>query len=219
MTTLNETAELTYTVRGGDGKEYGPVSFEQISAWTRDGRVQTQSELRRSDMQHWARAEEFLELKTLFPVSTPAFAPSMSSASAAPMADPASFARLKSGASWFYWIAGLSLINSISAFSGSSWRFIVGLGVTQAFDGLAGEFGSAGKAIVLLLDLLAAGIFILFGVFANKRHQWAFIVGMILFGLDGLIFLLVQDWLGVAFHVFVLYCLFRGLKACRALAA
>lgn len=218
MTTLNEATPLTYTVRGTDGKEYGPVTFEQISAWTRDGRIQTQSELRRSDMQHWAQAGDFIELKTLFPGITPSFAANTPNTSPVAMADPATFARLKSGASWFYWIAGLSLINSISAFSGSTWRFIVGLGVTQAFDGLAVEFGGAGKAIVLLLDLLAAGIFILFGVFATKRHQWAFIVGMILFGLDGLIFLLVQDWLGVGFHVFVLYCLFRGLKACRELA-
>ena len=66
--------------------------------------------------------------------------------------------------------------------------------------------------MVLALDLLAAAVFILFGVFANKGHRWAFIVGMVLFALDGLIFLLAQDWIGVGFHVFVLYCFFRGLK-------
>jgi len=73
--------------------------------------------------------------------------------------------------------------------------------------------------VALVLDLLAAGVCALFGVFANKGQMWAFVVGMILFALDGLIFLLVQDWIGVAFHVFILYCLFRGAQACRQLKA
>jgi hypothetical protein len=29
---------------------------------------------------------------------------------------------------------------------------------------------------------------------------------------------LVRDWLGVGFHGFVLYCLFRGFTACQQLA-
>ena len=127
--------------------------------------------------------------------------------------------RLKGSVSWFYWIAGLSLVNSIAAVSGSDWRFILGLGITQLFDAIGGGFGGAGKIVVLVLDLIAAGVFILFGVFAHKRHTWAFVTGMVLFALDGLIFLLAQDWLGVGFHVLALYFLFRGFKACRELNA
>jgi hypothetical protein len=69
--------------------------------------------------------------------------------------------------------------------------------------------------VALVLDLLVMGVFILFGIFANKRRTWAFIAGMVLFALDGAIFLLVSDWIGVAFHAFVLYCLFKGWQACR----
>lgn len=36
---------------------------------------------------------------------------------------------------------------------------------------------------------------------------------MVVYGLDGLIFLLVQDWLALAFHAFVLYSIYRGLAA------
>jgi len=90
----------------------------------------------------------------------------------------------------------------------------------QIFDGLAQGFGSgAGLAVAVVLDLLAAAVFVFFGVFANKRHTWSFIVGMALYALDGLIFLIGPDWLGVGFHAFVLFCLFRGFKACRALNA
>ena len=191
----------------------------------------SQQEVRRSDMEHWAKAGDFTELQSAFGASASSTATAVlaegASSRAATVASTApgatapnalAMAQVKSGGSWFYWIAGLSLINSISAFSGSSWRFIVGLGITQVFDGIATKMGSSGKAIVLLLDLLVAGLFVLFGVFAVKGHGWAFIVGMVLFTLDGLLFLLFGDWIGVAFHAFVLYCLFRGFAGSRQLA-
>ena len=214
---LQSSAALTYTVRGSDGKEYGPVPFEQVSAWTRDGRVQAHSEMRRSDMDYWARAGDFTELKDIFPDAETAAAPAYRSTANATARDPAAAARLKSGASWFYWIAGLSLINSIAALAGQGWRFFFGLGITQLFDVIANEFGSSGKMIALLLELAVAGTFVLFGVFANQRHLWAFIVGMVLFALDGVLFVIARDWVGVGFHAFALYCLFRGVQACRQL--
>lgn len=206
--------ELTYKVRGADGSEYGPATLEQLNSWLREGRIQLQSEVLRSDQTTWATAASFPELAAAEP--TPGvIAPASTSAGN----DAATLAQLKSGASWFYWVAGLSLVNSVVAFTGSDWRFILGLGITQIFDALGNEIATAGKIVALVLDLIAAGIFVLFGVFANKGHLWAFITGMVLFALDGLIFLLAQDWVGVGFHVFVLYCLFRGVQACRRLKA
>ena len=39
---------------------------------------------------------------------------------------------------------------------------------------------------------------------------------MVLYALDGLLFLLVQDWLSLGFHVFALYAMFKGYTAlCR----
>ena len=40
-------------------------------------------------------------------------------------------ARGTSGAGWFFWIAALSLINSIILLSGGDRHFVVGLGVTS----------------------------------------------------------------------------------------
>ena len=124
---------------------------------------------------------------------------------------------MRSGASWFYWIAGLSLINSIMALSGKGWGFILGLGMTQVIDGAASNLGSNGLVVAIVLDVLVAGLFVLFGVFANRGHLWSFIVGMIFYAADGLIFLIAQDWLGLGFHAFVLFCLFGGLRAARQL--
>jgi hypothetical protein len=217
--------ELTYMVRGSDGKEYGPATLQQLNAWIQEGRLPQHQEVKRSDMGYWAIASAFAELEPGF-ASSPsapagaggaAVAAAPRTAAPATAVDPLVLRAMKSSASWFYWVAGLSLINSISAFSGSSWRFIIGLGITQVFDGVGEGLGGAGKGVALVLDLLAAGLFVLFGVFAHKAHTWAFIVGMVLFTLDALLLLMGPDWLGLAFHAFVVYSLFRGYSLCRKL--
>jgi len=131
--------------------------------------------------------------------------------------------RTKSGAHWFYWIAALSLITSIIALMGSSWGFIVSLGVTRVVDAIAAqvahETGSAVKVIAFVFDLIAIAIFAGLGYFASKRHTWAFVVGMVLYLLDSVILIVVGDWLGIAFHAFVLWSVFGGYKACTQLVA
>jgi len=129
--------------------------------------------------------------------------------------------KFKSGANWFFWIAGLSLINSIIILAGGEWGFIIGLGITQFIDAvgmvLAGEVGVVGSIIAFIFDLFAAGVFVAFGILSRLKHRWAFIAGMVLYTLDGLIFLLVRDFLGIGFHVLALFFMYGGLKACTAL--
>lgn len=182
--------ELTYKIRGADGKEYGPVNLEQLTTWLRESRIGRENEVMRSDMNNWSPAADFTELQEVIAqAAPPAAMPVARPVAASPGANPAALAQVKSGASWFYWIAGLSLVNSIAAFSGSDWRFILGLGVTQLIDVLGQSIEGPGKFIALVLDLVAAGVLVLFGVFASKGHLWAFVVGMVLFALDGVLFL------------------------------
>ncbi|HPF99604.1 MAG TPA: hypothetical protein PLE77_06025 [Kiritimatiellia bacterium] len=134
-------------------------------------------------------------------------------------------AKLKSrhmgGATWFYWIAALSLINSVVILMGSEWSFIIGLGVTQFVDGVAANVAQqAGaeaapiiKATAFAVDFVIAAFFVVFGIFAVKRQAWAYIMGMVLYAMDALLFLLVGDMLSIAFHAFALACIFNGLLA------
>jgi len=126
--------------------------------------------------------------------------------------------RFKSGANWFFWIAGLSIINSIILIAGGKWNFIVGLGITQLIDAIASEIGTAGMGVALVLDIIVAGIFVIFGIFARKRYTWSFIIGMILYALDGVLFFVVQDWLGIGFHILVLFFIYSGLSAMKKLS-
>jgi hypothetical protein len=107
------------------------------------------------------------------------------------------------------------LINSLAALTGSNWGFHPRIGRDQVIDAIAHQIGGAGPAVGFALDLAASGLFIGCGLLARKGLAWVFVVGMVLYGLDGLLFLLVGDWFGLAFHVFVLFCLFKGLQAAR----
>jgi hypothetical protein len=120
---------------------------------------------------------------------------------------------MKAGASWFLWVAGLSMVNSILSLSGSGFRFIFGLGMAQVVDALAHQAGDSGFALDLVINGFVAAVFVLFWNFARKGQNWAFIVGMALYLLDGLILLGFKDILGAAFHAYVLFRVYGGMKA------
>lgn len=134
---------------------------------------------------------------------------------------------VNNSAGWFYAIAVFSLINSVFFLAGGGWSFFIGLGVTQLLDGFVTGFGRelVNNATTILRvgafagDLIVAGIFAAFGFFARKKHKWAFIGGMLLYGLDALVFLPFRDFVSFGFHLFVLFGLYAGLKTIDKLNA
>jgi hypothetical protein len=128
--------------------------------------------------------------------------------------------RMKNGANNFYWIAALSVINSFVLQFGGSLYFVVGLASTLIVDSVFVEIakGAADSSLVvkvigLAISIFIAGIFALFGLFANRGKSWAFIVGMVLYVLDSLLMLAFQEWLGLVFHGLFLFGLFGGWRA------
>lgn len=126
---------------------------------------------------------------------------------------------------WFLWIAILSVINSAVMLAGSSWGFFIGLGVTQLVDGvmMAVTEGTEGSgrtvalAITFVIDLVIAGGLFLLGVLARKGFGWAYILGIVLYAADGLLFVWAQDWPGAGFHAFALFFLVGGYVNLRRL--
>jgi hypothetical protein len=128
--------------------------------------------------------------------------------------------QMKSGAYNFYWIAGLSLANSLFFVFSTVSSFVVGLGVTQFLDilfhNLAQSFPNSillVRLLGLLPDLFICGVFCLCGFLAVKGYRLAFIAGMVLYGLDAILTLVSGDFLGFGFHLFFLWFLFSGLQA------
>jgi len=201
----------TYTIIGSDGQKYGPITLEQLQAWVREGRVTAATQVWRSDTSAWVPASQYPELG-LTGAPPAAAIPGRVAGS-----DVLLERRVKISADWFFWIAGLSVINSIIGLSGGYVRFMFGLGITQLIDSFAAGLPSGGTAVAIGLDVVAAGIFASFGVFGRKRQTWSFAAGLVFYSLDALIYLRYQMWLPIAFHAYVIYRIFTGLQACSRL--
>jgi len=147
-------------------------------------------------------------------MSTPAMAPQNS---ALQQQIAAARARAQSGASWFLWIAALSVINTLITMGGGRMRFIFGLGITTLIDSVGHQMGGSGQTVALAASILGAAVIAIFGVLARKELKWAFIVGMVLYVCDGLLLLPAKLYLDAAFHAWALFRLFQGLQALNAL--
>ena len=133
----------------------------------------------------------------------------------------------RAGANWFFWIAGLSMINSILALLHVPFGFLLGLAATQMIDSMGmTQSGANQTAAVLNVTLLA--IFVVLGFLSRGRRAWAFIVGIVLYALDTLLFLntvgatlaggldgvdLRPLLLAAAIHSYALFRMCRGVTA------
>jgi hypothetical protein len=121
--------------------------------------------------------------------------------------------KIESGANWFYWVAGLSFANAVAATLGSNWSFIVGLGFSEMliFD----PWSMVIKSMLVLLNLaLVAGLAYV-GWRARRPSTTIFGIGISLFAMDTLLFLIAFAWIGVAFHALVLFFMWKGFSAAR----
>lgn len=127
-------------------------------------------------------------------------------------------------ASWFYWIAGLSLVNLLAAVAGSTWNFSLGLGFSQLLyqQGKILQTLNApvGGILVMYLGCIGSILFMAAcGYFARKPSAFVFSVGMASVALDSVIFLLTGNYLAVLIHAVALFFLYRGLRGARLLRA
>ncbi|GAA0182104.1 hypothetical protein SH2C18_45380 [Clostridium sediminicola] len=129
--------------------------------------------------------------------------------------------QFKNSMGWFFWIAGLSLINSICFLFDLGFNFVIGLGITQIVDLFSYEFsyyyGNTALIVGIIINIILIGIFIVFGKLANNGKKWAIILGMIVLGLDTLVFIYIQDFISIGFHIWVLYSIYKGIGALKKL--
>lgn len=126
----------------------------------------------------------------------------------------------------FYWVGALSLVNSLILLSGGDTFFVIGLGFTLIIDVAATMIGKEASDVARIamiiafsLDVIVALIVVGFGWLSGKRYRVAFAVGMALYVLVGLLFVLVQSWMSVGFHAFALVNMWSGFRAFGELAA
>jgi hypothetical protein len=138
------------------------------------------------------------------PVSDPA--PALTRA-AIVQADPS----IKNGAGWFWWIAALSVINTALIHSGSETSLAIGLGFTLMADAIFKDH----LVIALVIDALALALVVGLGFLAHKGYVSAFVVGIILYGCDALIYVALGGWMGVGIHCVALFYMIRAAVELR----
>ena len=135
--------------------------------------------------------------------------------------DPATLARaelvkrVENGGRWFYWIAGLSAVNFVFFVLGSENGFALGTLVDYFLQGILEEL--ADPSFGWIAHVVVIGVFAFLGVRATAGAQWASIVGGLLYALDGVLFLLVGGWIGIAVHAFALFAIVSAVISLRRL--
>ena len=129
----------------------------------------------------------------------------------ADVADPRN--SIRRGGNWFYWVAGLSVVNSIIALSGGHVTFLAGLALSQIADAYAAHLGFVGPYFSIEIAVVIAVFLCGFGYLASHGSRAALITGMILYALDGVVFLLFSAYLPALFHGYVLFRMAQEWKA------
>jgi hypothetical protein len=127
--------------------------------------------------------------------------------------------RRGSGGAWFYWIGGASILNTILSAAGIQWGLVVGLGLTYLIDGVAEALSETVRTPIyaIIIDVAVAAGFFLIGRAARGGKLGWYAVGTVLYVLDGLLFVLAADILGIAVHAIAVYGLITGWRAARSL--
>ncbi len=121
--------------------------------------------------------------------------------------------KLNSGAQWFLWIFGLSVVNTLILYFGGNVSFMFGLGITQLFEGIYFEIFGEFNALGLIMSISISGIFGVLWYFAKRLSKPAFVVGMIIYTIDALILLAFEDWLSFGVHGYALFMIFKGYQS------
>lgn len=128
-------------------------------------------------------------------------------------------ATARSSASWFFFIAALTLVNTALFYFNSNRRFVIGTGVTDLANSVGADVitGVAGTIFAVIVNVVVIGGLVGLGWLGRKSITWAFLVGIVVYALDALLLVWITDWLSVVFHALAIFYLFRGFQASRQL--
>ena len=143
-----------YKILGGDGKEYGPVSVEQLRQWIADGRVNSRTSMQAVGSTDWKPLGEFPELNAVVP-------PPLPPAAAAPAAVPSQTCGMAIGS------LVLGILGFMSCGVTALPGLILGIVGLNKINKSAGRLGGQGLAIsgicvsgiaLIILPFIAAGM-------------------------------------------------------------
>jgi hypothetical protein len=130
----------------------------------------------------------------------------------------------RKGANWLFWIAGLSVINSVISVINVNGmpNYVLGLATGNLVGGMAigiaqtlgvADWGVGVRLIFQSFNVLFAGLFAMMGILAAKQYRWVIIVGLALYASDAMTYMVYGDLLSIAIHGVALWGLWQGTQA------
>ena len=113
------------------------------------------------------------------------------------------------GAGIFFLIAGFSVINSLLIFAHAPFVLALGLAITRVGTEVA-------MPAVVVLNIIAVGIFVMLGLFVRNGSKTALVIGMVLYGGDTALLLAGGDAAvhipSIIIHAVFLVSMFKALS-------
>ncbi len=122
----------------------------------------------------------------------------------------------KNGSSYFYWIAFFAVLNQVMDKFNSNRTFVFGLGIPQYVNRL---IASSNPAVLWGILLVMTVIFVIFGLFAQRRNIPVYIAGIAFYLVDMVFSILSRDVVSSVMHVIFTGLLVMGLVAMKKLPA
>ena len=118
-------------------------------------------------------------------------------------------------ADWFFWLAILSIINSLIVYYYQIPNTPIALGITQWVDGTTSGFNATMSTSALVINILIAAALAGFGLLARRGSDIAFVLGIFLYVIDAVLMIGLKDFFGFGVHLIALFFLVKGLLASR----
>jgi hypothetical protein len=202
---------FTYVIGLEGGAEEGPLSYGDLQPYLKDRRIVGSTFIKRSDRAEWTTAADLPELKVRDVVEgRDPFGPD---AVTQEISKELELRKVRSGVSWLFWIAALSLLNTGLAALGIGASYALGLGAAHLIAALGDYFGNSAVWISLGANISLSIAFLVVGVLA--WHGRPALLGPVvaIYVADAILCALFEQWLSVAIHAWALFSLIRGFVA------
>jgi uncharacterized membrane protein len=151
-----------YKIIGGDGKEYGPVTFEEVQRWIAEKRLKASSLIQKEGSTNWVAVSTLIEFASLFNnVKDPARPPPFSTSEQ--RIDSQLFTESVLKSQWSV-DAVSCLSRSWKLIFGNPWEFIAAFLITYLCLGFLGALpcGIGSLCQTLLIGVFTAGLYLFY---------------------------------------------------------
>lgn len=125
--------------------------------------------------------------------------------------------RVSKGGLWFLVMAGSAIANLISLWRGGGFFFDLDLGFTRFVAQFVESFRLPVRETLLGVHGVVALVFLFLWHQAMNRRKEAFLAGMIIYAVDAILLIFVQDIFLMVVHGAALFMLYRGWRAAEQL--